>query len=160
MSSYERKNLGKIRAPPPKPQYKFPISIWEFLNSRGEGLDFSKMFELYITLLKNKNSVKWTRQHAGKKYGKAEYVQHRVCFVNEQVSWPDSNINVKFCTSRHCVKMSSFLFVRAWAMPRILYLSCGVPFPVWTPDNISVLISVVLWLLRWEVIKTFQVIFS
>ena len=38
--------------------------------------------------------------------------------------------NVKFCTSRLCMKMSSFLFVRAWAMPRILYLSCGVPFPV------------------------------
>ena len=36
----------------------------------------------------------------------------------------------------------------AWAIPRILYLSCGVPFPVWTPDNISGLISVVPWLLR------------
>ena len=39
--------------------------------------------------------------------------------------------------SRLCMKMSSFLFVRACAMPRILYLSCGIPFPVWTPDNIS-----------------------
>ena len=51
-------------------------------------------------------------------------------------------------TSRLCMKMLSFLFVHAWAMPRILYLSCGVPFPVWTPDNISGLISVVQWLLR------------
>ena len=41
-----------------------------------------------------------------------EYVQHCVCFVNEQVPWPDSNIIVKFCTSRLCMKMSSFLFVR------------------------------------------------
>ena len=38
-------------------------------------------------------------------------------------------------------------------MPRILDLSWGVPFPVGTPDNISGWISVVLWLLRWEVIK-------
>ena len=89
----------------------------------------------------------------GKKYRNAEYVQSHVCFVNEEVSWPHSNINVKFCTSRLCMKMSSFLFVCAWAMPRILYISWGVPFPVWTPDNISGLISVVLWLLRWEVIK-------
>ena len=32
--------------------------------------------------------------------------------------------------SRLCMKMSSFLFVRPWAMPHILYLSCGIPFPV------------------------------
>ena len=32
-----------------------------------------------------KNAAKQTRQHAGKKYRKAEYVQCRVCFVNEQV---------------------------------------------------------------------------
>ena len=75
------------------------------------------------------------------------------CFVNIQVPCPHSITYVKFCTSRLCMKMSYFLFVRAWAMPRILYLSCGVPFPVWTPDNISGLISVVPWLLRWEVIK-------
>ena len=61
---------------------------------------------------------------------KVECVQRRVCFINEQVPWPHSNRNVKFCTSRLCMQMSSFLFVRAWAMPRILYLSCGVPFPV------------------------------
>ena len=28
------------------------------------------------------------------------------------------------------MKMSSFLFVRPWALPRILNLSCGIPFPV------------------------------
>ena len=39
--------------------------------------------------------------------------------------------------SRLCTKMSSFLFVHAWAMPRILYLLCGIPFPVWTPGIIS-----------------------
>ena len=66
---------------------------------------------------------------------------------------PHSNINVKFCSSHLCTKMLSSLFVHAWAMPHILYLSCGVPFPVWTPENISGLISVVPWLLRWKVIK-------
>ena len=53
-----------------------------------------------------------------------------MCFINEQVPWPHSNINGRFYTSRLCMKMLSFLFVRAWAMPRILYLSCGVPFPI------------------------------
>ena len=75
-----------------------------------------------------KNAAKRSRQHAGKRYW--EYAQRRVCFVNEQVPSPHPNINVKFYTSRLCMKMSSFLFVRSWAMPGILYLSCGVPFPV------------------------------
>merc|ERR1711954_242118 len=87
------------------------------------------------------------------KYRKAEYVQRRVRFVNVQVPCPHSNIYVKLCTSRLCMKMSSFLFECAWAMPRISYLSRRVPFPVWTPDNISGLISVVPWLSREEVIK-------
>ena len=39
-------------------------------------------------------------------------------------------IHVKICLSRLCMNMSSLLFVRTWAMPRILYLSCGIPFPV------------------------------
>ena len=42
--------------------------------------------------------------------------------------------NVKLCTSRLCMEIMSFQFVQAWAV----YLSCGVPFPVWTPDNISI----------------------
>ena len=45
----------------------------------------------------------------------AEYVQHPVCFINVQTSF---------------MKISSFLFVRLWTMPRILYSSCGIPFPV------------------------------
>ena len=84
---------------------------------------------------------------------KAKYVQHRVCFVIVQVPCPHSNIYVKLCTSRLCIKMSSFLFVSGCAMPRILYLSCEVPFPVWTPDDISGLISVVPWLSREELSK-------
>ena len=32
--------------------------------------------------------------------------------------------------SRLCMKMSSFLFVRLWTMPRISYSSCGILFPV------------------------------
>ena len=61
-----------------------------------------------------------------KKYRKVEYVQRRVCFVNEQVPWPHS----KFCTSRLCMKMSSFLFLHACALSRMLYVSCGIPFSV------------------------------
>ena len=60
-----------------------------------------------------------------KKCHKAEYVQCRECFVDVQVRCPYSNIYVKLCTSRLCMKMSSFLLVRAWTMPRMLYLSCG-----------------------------------
>ena len=32
--------------------------------------------------------------------------------------------------SRLCMKMSSFLFVHTWAMPRTSCLSCGILFPV------------------------------
>ena len=32
-----------------------------------------------------KNAAKRTRQQAGKKYHKAEYVHRHVCFINEQV---------------------------------------------------------------------------
>ena len=32
--------------------------------------------------------------------------------------------------SRLCMSMLFFLFLRARAMPRMLYLSCGIPFPV------------------------------
>ena len=39
--------------------------------------------EASLTVFKIKNATKWTWQHAGKKYHKAEYVQRRVCFVNE-----------------------------------------------------------------------------
>ena len=59
--------------------------------------------------------------------------------------------------SHLCMKMLSFLFVRTWAMPRILYLSCGILFLVWTPGIISGLTSVVVWLSCGE--KKFQVIF-
>ena len=62
------------------------------------------------------------------------------------------NMSSKVCAlsmySRLCLKMSSFLFVRTWAMPGILYLSCGIPFPVWTPGIISGLTSVMVWLSR------------
>ena len=60
---------------------------------------------------------------------------------------------VKICLSRLYMKMLSFLFVRAWARPCTLYVSCGIPFPVLTSDKISGLSSVVVWLSRWEVIK-------
>ena len=47
-----------------------------------------------------------------------------------------------------CIEMSSFLFVRAWAMLCSLYLSCEIQFLVWTTDNISSLKSVVVRLSR------------
>ena len=88
-----------------------------------------------------------------KKCRKAKYVQRRVCFVNVQFPWPHSNTYVKLCTSHLCMKLLSFLFVHTWAMPHILYLSCGIPFPVWTPGIISGLTSVMAWLSWGEVIK-------
>ena len=51
-----------------------------------------------------------------KKYRKAEYVQRCVCFVNVQSSL---HVNAVFSV---CAQI--------WTMPRILYLSCGIPFPV------------------------------
>ena len=50
--------------------------------------------------------------------------------------------------TRLCMKMLSFLFERAWAMPRKLHLSCGIPYPVWMPGIISGLTSVVVWMSR------------
>ena len=55
--------------------------------------------------------------------------------------------------SRLCMTMLSFLFARAWTMPHISFLSCGIPFPVQTPAIISGLTSVVVWLSWGEVIK-------
>ena len=52
------------------------------------------------------------------------------------------------CPSCLCMKMSSFMYERACAMPHTLYLSCGILFPVWTPDNISGLTSFLVWLSR------------
>ena len=44
------------------------------------------------------------------------------------------NMSNTMCTSsmysRLCMDMLSFLFVRVWTMPHILYLSCGIPFSV------------------------------
>ena len=65
-----------------------------------------------------------------------------------QVIRPHFNIHVKIGLRRLGMKMSSFMYERACAMPRTLYLSCGILFPVWTPDNISGLTSVVVLLAR------------
>ena len=74
--------------------------------------------------------------------------QLRLCKLGpDTVPCPHSNIHVKLFPSR------LFSFVRTWAMPRLLYLSCGIPFPGWTPDNISGFTLDVVWLSRWEVIK-------
>ena len=70
-------------------------------------------------------------------------------FSNSKI--PQSGLCPALCVLRQCTVV--FLFVRVWAMPRILHLSYGVSFPVWTPDNIYGLISVVPWLSREEVIK-------
>ena len=41
--------------------------------------------EASMTVFKIKNDAKWTWQHVGGKNRKAEYIQRRVCYVNEQV---------------------------------------------------------------------------
>ena len=60
---------------------------------------------------------------------------------NDPKNTAKQNMSSAVCASsmysRLCMKMSSFLFVCAWAMPRILYSSCGIPFPVETPVIIS-----------------------
>ena len=66
---------------------------------------------------------------------------------------PQSTICQPLCVLCIYMKMLSFLFLRAWAMPHVLHLSCGIPFPVKTPGIISRLTSVKVWLSRWEVIK-------
>ena len=60
-----------------------------------------------------KENKKKVIRFRAEKCRKVEYVQRRVRFVNVQVPCPLSIIYVKFCTSRLCMKMSSFLFVRA-----------------------------------------------
>ena len=70
-----------------------------------------------------------------------EEVSGKSQFVNVQ-SLLHENVVFSAC-ARMGMGMGMGMGMRAWAMPRILYLSCGVPFPVWTPDNISGLISVV-----------------
>ena len=47
------------------------------------------------------------------------------------------DIYVKLCPSRHCHENVEFSVLCTWTMSHLLYLSCGVPFPDWTPDNIS-----------------------
>ena len=44
---------------------------------------------------------------------KAKCVQRHMHFVNVQVPYPHSIIYVQFCTRGLCMKMSSYLFVRA-----------------------------------------------
>ena len=61
--------------------------IFAFIPARGEGVsEFWTVSEISYFFFIMKNAAKRNRQHTGKKYRKAEYVQHRVCFVNEQVT--------------------------------------------------------------------------
>ena len=54
----------------------------------------------------------------------------------------------KLNNSRLCIKISSFLYACTCAMPRLLCSTRRIIFSVRTPDNISGLISVFLWLLK------------
>ena len=64
----------------------------------------------------------------------------QLCLVSEDFSdmytknTAKRNMSSAVCASsmysRLCIKMPAFLFVRACAMLRMLYLSCGIPFPV------------------------------
>ena len=54
----------------------------------------------------------------------------------------------------HLINFWHFPFFSPHMQCRIyLYSSCGILFPVWTPDNISDLTSFVVWLSRWVVFK-------
>ena len=99
---------------------------------------------LYKLYMQTTTSPSFLTQTCKQEYASARHIEPCRGFKKE-----------KYCTvcalsiySRLCIKMSSFLFVRTWAMPRILYPSCGIPFPVWTPNNISGLTSVAVWLSR------------
>ena len=117
--------------------------FWQFVGRWDSLFRSSITFYKLICIKQNVHNI-FSKTILHKKKRKAKSVQCHVCFVNVQVPLPHSNIYVKFCISRLCMKMSSFLFVRTWAMPRILHLSCGVPFPVWTPFwfNISCNVAV------------------
>ena len=85
-----------------------------------------------------------TTYKATQKKGEAEYVQPMCASFNVQLSLHEYVV---------------FLFMRAWAILCILYSSCGIPFPIWTPSIIFGIISVVMWKSRKEVKKKNQVIF-
>ena len=87
-----------------------------------------------------------------KKYRKVEYYIQRVMrFV---IKWlhlrdfspcPHYLINKKLCTSNLCIKMLSFLYMCACAMPRISYSSYHY-FPWYLPK--SLMICMVSWKTR------------
>ena len=54
------------------------------------------------------------------------------------------------CKALHNLSLHENVILSVYAMLHILYSSCGILYLVWTPVNISGLISVVLWLLRWR----------
>ena len=66
--------------------------------------------ELFLQLpnFLSKNAAKRSRQHAGKKYW--EYAQGHVCFVNEQVPCPHSNVNVLQSFALVVFKWKCYLF--------------------------------------------------
>ena len=49
---------------------------------------------------------------------------------SQSVAYMFSAVCASSVYSRVCMKLSSFLFVRPSVMPRMVYLSCGNPFPV------------------------------
>ena len=103
------------------------LTLTLFSNPKTQNVILDYIFGIQIY-----SSMKYsTEDFFYKKCRKAEYVQRRVCFLNVQVPCPHSNVYVKLCNSRLCMKMLSFLFLCTWAMPRISYSSCGIPFPVW-----------------------------
>ena len=55
------------------------------VGALSRGPNDNELGTVYCAKYCTKNAAKQTRQHAGEKYRKTEYVQHYVCFVNEQV---------------------------------------------------------------------------
>ena len=92
------------------------------------------LWKFSTTSLREKNDARRTRQHARKKYRKAENVQRCVCFVNEEVS----TIHVKFfnlhenvvfsVSARTCI--AAYVIFIMWNSISGLDTCCGVAVTV------------------------------
>ena len=70
------------------------------------------------------------------------------CFVSNELS----NSSPRYWSKSQRLEVS---IISKRPKRRILYLSCGIPFQVWTPDDIPGFTSAVVWQSRWEVIQKY-----
>ena len=106
---------------------------WEFLWENVKMLLLSWLLKL--TLKYNVLSEDWKAKvyilqffwsvYKGKMTATAVYGR-----AESRNLWRNMSSTVCALYCHLCIKMLSFLFVRVLTMPRILNLSCGIPFPV------------------------------